>query len=184
MGKTKHSGIFHLYNFVLPNKPQFEVTQLSIPFPIHNQTKFCNILSMNWVLKFRTKTRCTSHIYTCSQYQDTCYLSSWMLDSDKLQREKILRLSLIRFKLYKSNPMLPASFLLLMWFISSLHILRRTELSVRINATLTSLHINVEDIITLSSRNSHWQTILNPCIVSPAILTCWLYNFCKFSHGW
>lgn len=79
--------------------------------------------------------------------------------------------------------MLPGSFLLLMWLILSFHILRRTELSMKINATLTSLHINVEDIITFSSRNSHWQTILNPCNVSPAILTCWLQSFYKFSHG-
>lgn len=68
--------------------------------------------------------------------------------------------------------MLPGSYLLLPWFILSFHILKRTELSVKINATLTSLHINVEDIITWSPRSSHWQMILNPCIVSPGILTC------------
>lgn len=35
------------------------------------------------------------------------------------------------------------------------------ELSMRFNVALTSLNITVEDIITLSFRNSQWQRALN-----------------------
>lgn len=57
--------------------------------------------------------------------------------------------------------MLPNNFLILIQLMLSPYPLKRIELSMKINAAFTSLHINVKDVITLSPRNSQWQRALN-----------------------